>query len=162
MRLLIWNSGFSLGWIRLNLAEQHTQSHFFRMFNLNSSLPLITANYTVFCLELCNFDQICFFGFMCFLYHANLPLNTTWHSAFWLSYTILSSPLDILTNSCWWDVNSISQICLIKARRRRKLKHTPAGGHKKFSCCPFLGSQVFTPEAAKWINCNCWPLLTMT
>lgn len=102
------------------------------------------------------------FGFMCFLYHANLPLNTTWHSAFWLSSTLLSSPLDILTNSCWWDVDSISQICLIKARRRRKQKHTTAGGHKKFSCCPFLGSQVFTPEAAKWINCNCWPLLTMT
>lgn len=73
----------------------------------------------------------------CFLHHVDLPLNTSWHSAFWLSSTLLSSPLDILTTSCWWDVDSFPQTCIIRALRRRK--HT--GAHRcwrtqKFPRCP--------------------------
>lgn len=74
---------------------------------------------------------------MRFVHHVDLPLNTSWHSACWLLSTLLSSPLDILTNSCWWDVDSFPQTCIIRALRRRK--HT--GAHRcwrtqKFPCCP--------------------------
>lgn len=74
---------------------------------------------------------------MRFLHHVDLPLKPSWHSACWLLSTLLSSPLDILTNSCWWDVDSFPQTCVIRALRRRK--HT--GAHhcwrtQKFPRCP--------------------------
>lgn len=70
---------------------------------------------------------------------SDLPLNTSW-----LSSTLLSSPLDILTNSCWWDVDSFPQTCVIRAMRRGK--HT--GAHRcwrtqKFPHCPSL-SMLFS------------------
>lgn len=74
---------------------------------------------------------------MCFLHQVDLPLNGSWLSACWLLSTLLSSPLDILTNSCWWDVDSFPQTCIIRALRRRK----HSGAHhcwrtQKFPCCP--------------------------
>lgn len=83
----------------------------------NHFLPLRVAALTISSSQ--PYSQTCFLRLM-FLHHVVLPVNAHWLSAYWLLSTLLSSPLDILTNSCWWDVDSFPQICIIGALRRKK------------------------------------------